>query len=54
MAPSVLPSEHNFSLKHMEQTPEKKTNFGAVVTNIDLDNISGAHACFEYGAPETC
>lgn len=54
MAPSALPAEHSFSLALMDKTPEKKTNFGAVVTNLDLDNISGVHASFGHGALDGC
>jgi hypothetical protein len=54
MATSALAPAHSFSLTLMEKTPEKKTNFGAVVTDIDLDNISGAHSSFKLIALGSC
>ena len=41
MSPSVLKPEPGFTLVPMKTPADKKTNFGAVITDIDLDDISG-------------
>lgn len=41
MSPSKISEAPGFSITEMNKTPKEKHNFGAIVTGIDLDNISG-------------
>lgn len=41
MSPAALSPEPTFAIQKMEKTPKEKHDFGAVVTGLDLDNISG-------------
>jgi len=43
MAPGVLAPEPTFTVKEMEKTVKEKHNFGAVIDDLNLDNISGKH-----------
>ena len=42
MSPSVLKSEPGFTVVPMKKTSDDKTNFGAVIGDLDLSDISGA------------
>ncbi|KAI1764360.1 Clavaminate synthase-like protein [Hypoxylon sp. FL1150] len=42
MAPSATAPEATFTVTPMSKSPEKKHNFGATVTGLDLNNISDA------------
>lgn len=41
MSPSVLKPEPGFTVVPMKKTGEDKTNFGAVIADLDLNDISG-------------
>lgn len=42
MSPGVLTTEEpGFSVSLMDEPADKKLNFGAVITGLDLQNISG-------------
>jgi hypothetical protein len=41
MAPDILPSEPTFTINEMQKSAKEKHNFGAVIEDLDLDNISG-------------
>jgi hypothetical protein len=41
MSPGKLISEPSFKLTNIEKLPNEKFNFGAEVTGLDLNNISG-------------
>ena len=43
MAPGILAPEPTFMVKEMEKTAKEKHNFGAVIDDLDLNNISGKH-----------
>jgi len=43
MAPGILPPEPTFTVKEMEKTAKEKHDFGAVIDDLNLDNISGKH-----------
>ena len=41
MAPGILAPEPTFVVTPMTKTPKEKHNFGAVITGIDLEDITG-------------
>lgn len=41
MSPAALSPEPTFAIHRMEKTLKEKHDFGAVITGLDLDNISG-------------
>ena len=41
MAPGVLAPEPTFTVNVMNKSATKKYNFGAVIDDLDLENISG-------------
>lgn len=41
MAPGILAPEPTFTVTPMTKTPKEKHNFGAVIEDLDLENISG-------------
>jgi len=43
MAPGILAPEPTFAVKEMDKTAKEKHNFGAVIDDLDLENISGKH-----------
>jgi len=43
MAPGILAPEPTFMVKEMEKTAKEKHNFGAVIDDLNLDDISGKH-----------
>jgi hypothetical protein len=52
MSPSKL-IEPTFTLTPMKAPADKKYNFGAVVTDIDLNNISGPCTPSHIQCPQT-
>jgi hypothetical protein len=43
MAPGILAPEPTFTVKEMAKSTKEKHNFGAVIDDLDLDNISGEY-----------
>ena len=41
MAPGILAPEPSFTLNEMDKTAREKHDFGAVIEDLDLNNISG-------------
>jgi hypothetical protein len=41
MSPSKLLSEPSFTLTPIEKSSFEKSNYGAVITGLDLDSITG-------------
>ena len=43
MAPGILAPEPSFTLNEMDKTAREKHDFGAVIEDLDLNNISGMY-----------
>jgi hypothetical protein len=41
MSPAMVYDEPSFTLAPIQKTPEQKYNYGAVITDLDLNDISG-------------
>ena len=48
MSPGVLAAKPTFVVAPMEKTMKEKHNFGAVITDLDLNNISGRFAKYDF------
>ena len=42
MAPGILVPEPSFTISPMTKTAKDKHNFGAIIEDIDLENIEGS------------
>lgn len=43
MAPGILAPEPSFTLNEMDKSVKEKHDFGAVIEDLDLNNISGVY-----------
>lgn len=41
MSPSTLAAEASFTITPMTKSPKEKHDFGAIVTDLDLNDITG-------------